>query len=195
MNKILIVCGGKEMIIKTKHNVLTILEIIKMNEEEDFIEVESNTFIVPHAVTVVKDITKDNDKLPFDSEKTVTLTLDGKEITSIIADKTKLSTPDMCCIGDVKPLKSSRTLNYLAKSLGEYVEYDKVTLQDSVNSNTFLLRLIYEEPADSSGQSFNCCVVKKVEKNRVVLFDGREIEIDKLRVKRIEESRMFLCKI
>lgn len=192
MNKILIVCGGKEIVIETKSTVKEIADFIEMRKENEFVKINSNTVISPYDVTLIKDIT---------SEAKITLTIDGDVIASTVRDKVKLATPDMCCVGDtrnkecVKPLKNSEVLNNLAKHLGECVKYNKCTPQHNDNSDVFLVGLIYEEPADSSGEYFNCCIVKRVENNRVILFDGREIAIDKLRVKRIEGSRVFLCEI
>lgn len=186
MNKILIVCGGKEIVIKTKSTVEGIADFIKMNREDEFIKINSNTVISPYDVTLIKDIT---------SEPQSTLTLDGEKIASVPTYKLKMSTPNMCCVGCkkvVKPLGESKSLEELAKAVGGHIELKGCISQ---NGDMFLARLIYEEPADSSGEYFNCCVVKRVENNRGVLFDGREIEIDKLRIKRIEGSVIFLCEV
>lgn len=187
MNKILIVCGGKEIVIKTKSTVEGIADFIKMNREDEFIKINSNTVISPYDVTLIKDIT---------SEPQITLTLDGEKIASVATTyQPKMSTPDMCCVGckkAVKPLGESKSLEEVAKAVGGHIELKGCISQ---NGDMFLARLIYEEPADLSGEYFNCCVVKRVENNRVFLFDGREIEIDKLRIKRIEGSVIFICEV
>ena len=116
MNKILIVCGGKEIVIKTKSTVEGIADFIKMNREDEFIKINSNTVISPYDVTLIKGIT---------SEPQSTLTLDGEKIASVPTYKLKKSTPNMCCVGckkAVKPLGESKSFEELAKAVGGYVE-------------------------------------------------------------------------
>lgn len=116
MNKILIVCGGKEIVIKTKSTVEGIADFIKMNREDEFIKINSNTVISPYDVTLIKDIT---------SEPQSTLTLDGEKIASVPTYKLKMSTTNMCCVGckkAVKPLGESKSFEELAKAVGGYVE-------------------------------------------------------------------------
>lgn len=150
MNKILIVCGGKEIVIKTKSTVEGIADFIKMNREDEFIKINSNTVISPYDVTLIKDIT---------SEPQITLTLDGEKIASVATYKSKMSTPNMCCIGckkAVKPLWESKSLEELSKAVGGYVElkgcgnvslnYDHLTEEvikrinekQKINTNTFI---------------------------------------------------------
>lgn len=196
MNKILIKCDGEEIILDTNRKVSEIARVIQYNLEYGLTVL--NSFILedeafkeeialePSKVTLIKDIT---------SEPQITLTLDGEKIASVATYKSKMSTPNMCCIGckkAVKPLGESKLLEELVKAVGGHIELKGYMSQ---NNDVILAMLIYEEPADFSGQYFNCCVVKRVENNRVVLFDGREIEIDKLRIKRIEGSVIFICEV
>lgn len=117
MNKILIVCGGKEIVIKTKSTVEEIVNFIEMSREDEFVKINSNTVISPYDVTLIKDIT---------SEPQITLTLDGEKIASVATTyKSKMSTPNMCYVGCkkvVKPLGESKSFEELAKAVGGYVE-------------------------------------------------------------------------
>lgn len=102
MNKILLICDGKEIILNTTKCVCEIAACLNYNMENEFVVIEDaerEIAIKPSKVTLIEDITK---KSHLDSQKDLkcNITFDGEKLAECMANTIREEIDSMQVLGN-----------------------------------------------------------------------------------------------
>lgn len=102
MNKILLICDGKEIILNTKECVCEIAACLNCNMENEFVVIEDaerQIAIVPSKVTLIEDITKKNN-LNSTNDIKCNITVDVEKLAECMSNTIKEEVDSMKALGN-----------------------------------------------------------------------------------------------